>query len=242
MILTDFLDRAVRLYGDKPAIIDQKGKRYTYTDVSSRVNQLSYGLSSLGVEKGDRIAYLAPNTLEMYEGLYGIFQTGAIMVSLNTRLKPQEYLYILNDSESKLLFVDYDLYPLIEPIIDQMKTVHKIIIHGAKEDIDTHISYPLWLASQPNKFFPRIDLDENDTATLLYTSGTTGKPRGVMLTHRNNYLHALSSMHHLRVSDQDTFMHILPMFHVNEWGGRLFITQLMDPLRSCKNQRIQMKF
>ncbi|GAB4074207.1 AMP-binding protein [Barrientosiimonas marina] len=224
LLLTDFLDRAVRLYGNKPAIIDQDENSYTYSDINRRVNQLSHGLASLGVEQGDRVAYLAPNTLEMYEGFYGIFQTGAIMVSLNTRLNPREYLYILNDSGSKVLFVDYDLFPLIEPVINEMKTVQQIVIHGAENANNGYIAYPVWLQSQPEADFPRADLDENDTATLLYTSGTTGKPKGVMLTHRNNYLHALSSMHHIRVSDQDTLMHILPMFHVNGWGAPFYYT------------------
>ncbi|WP_029269168.1 long-chain-fatty-acid--CoA ligase [Virgibacillus alimentarius] len=224
LVLTDFLDRAVRLYGEKPAIIDEEGTRYTYHEINKRVNQLSHGLASLGVEKGDRVAYLAPNTLEMYEGFYGIFQVGGIMVSLNTRLKPDDYLYILNHSGSKILFVDHELISLIEPIIDQLKTVEQIIIHGASEDKGDFIAYPKWLVSQPDTAFPRADLDENDTATLLYTSGTTGKPKGVMLTHRNNYLHAMSSMHHIRVSDKDTLMHILPMFHVNGWGSPFYYT------------------
>src|SRR5699024_2835740 len=155
---------------------------------------------------------------------YGIFQVGGIMVSLNTRLKPDDYLYILNHSGSKILFVDHELISLIEPIIDQLKTVEQIIIHGASEDKGDFIAYPKWLVSQPDTAFPRADLDENDTATLLYTSGTTGKPKGVMLTHRNNYLHAMSSMHHIRVSDKDTLMHILPMFHVNGWGSPFYYT------------------
>lgn len=219
LILTDFLDRAVHLYGKKPAIIDEEGTHYTYSDINRRVNQLSYGLSSLGVEKGDHVAYLAPNTLEMYEGFYGIFQVGATMVSLNTRLSPDDYLYILDHSESKILFVDHELMHLIHPIIDKMETVEKVIIHGSSENKDDHLAYPKWLASQTDAPFPRAKLHEDDVATLLYTSGTTGKPKGVMLTHRNNYLHALSSMHHLRVSDNDTLMHILPMFHVNGWGA-----------------------
>src|SRR5690625_897402 len=224
MILTDFLDRAVHLYGNKPAIIDEEGTRYTYAEINKRVNQLSHGLASLGVKKGDRVAYLAPNTLEMYEGFYGIFQVGAAMVSLNTRLKPQDYLYILNHSESKVLFVDHELVSLIEPVIHELKTIETIIVHGATVKKDNRIAYPNWLESQSDGPFPRADLDENDLATLLYTSGTTGKPKGVMLTHRNNYMHAMSAMHHLRVSDKDTLMHILPMFHVNGWGSPFYYT------------------
>ena len=224
LILTDFLDRAVRLYGNKPAIIDENGERYTYKQINDRVNHLSYGLASVGVKKGDRVAYLAPNTLEMYEGFYGAFQLGAVMVTLNTRLTPEDYLYIINHSESKVLFVDDDLFSLVEPIIPKLQTVEKIIIHGAKEDKKGYIAYDAWLESQPAGKFPRETIDENDLSTLLYTSGTTGNPKGVMLTHRNNYLHAMSAMHHLRVSDRDTLIHILPMFHVNGWGSPFYYT------------------
>ncbi len=224
LILTDFLDRAVQLYGNKPAIIDEEGTRYTYGEINDRVNRLAHGLASLGVEKGDRVAYLAPNTLEMYEGFYGVFQTGAAMVSLNTRLKPEDYLYILNHSESKVLFADHELISLIEPVADKLETVETIIVHGAESANGGKFAYDTWLSAQPDGAFPRAALDENDLATLLYTSGTTGKPKGVMLTHRNNYLHALSAMHHLRVNDKDTLIHILPMFHVNGWGSPFYYT------------------
>src|SRR5699024_1162785 len=149
---------------------------------------------------------------------------GAAMFSLNTRLKPQDYLYILNHSESKVLFVDHELVSLIEPVIHELKTIETIIVHGDTVEKDSRIAYPNWLESQSDGPFPRADLDENDLATLLYTSGTTGKPKGVMLTHRNNYIHAMSAMHHLRVSDKDTLMHILPMFHVNGWGSPFYYT------------------
>ncbi|GAK05486.1 LOW QUALITY PROTEIN: long-chain-fatty-acid-CoA ligase [Geomicrobium sp. JCM 19037] len=223
MVLTDFLDRAVQIYGDKRAIIDQNDNVYTYKDVNDRVNQLSHGLHSFGVQKGDRVAYLAPNTLEMYEGFYGIFQLGAVMVSLNTRLKSDDYLYILNHSESRVLFVDHELYSLVEPIIPKLEHVQTIVVHGAERSSGAYYSYDDWLATQPKEPFQRAEVSENDMCSLLYTSGTTGKPKG-MLTHRNNYLHALSSMHHLRVNDEDTLIHILPMFHVNGWGSPFYYT------------------
>ncbi|WP_347862349.1 long-chain-fatty-acid--CoA ligase [Salimicrobium sp. PL1-032A] len=224
LVLTDFLDRAVRLYGKKEAIIDQDGSAHTYEGVNRRVQQLSHGLASLGVTKGDRVAYLASNTLEMFEGFYGVFQTGATMVSLNTRLKPEDYRYILDHSGSKVLFVDYELVPLIEPIKDQLETVEHILVHGRTEADEGMHGYETWLASFSDSPFKRADVKEDDTATLLYTSGTTGNPKGVMLTHRNNYLHALSIQHHLRVSDRDTLIHILPMFHVNGWGSPFYYT------------------
>ncbi|GAK13653.1 AMP-binding protein [Geomicrobium sp. JCM 19039] len=224
MVLTDFFDRAVHIYGDKRAIIDQNDNVYTYKDVNDRVNRLSHGLHSFGAQKGDRVVYLAPNTLEMYEGFYGVFQLGAVMVSLNTRLKSEDYLYILNHSESRVLFVDHELYPLVEPIIPKLEQVQTIVVHGAERSSGAYYSYDDWLANQSKESFQRAEVSENDVCSLLYTSGTTGKPKGVMLTHRNNYLHALSSMHHLRVNDEDTLIHILPMFHVNGWGSPFYYT------------------
>ncbi|MCM3740816.1 long-chain-fatty-acid--CoA ligase [Oceanobacillus luteolus] len=222
LILTQFLDRAVKLYGDKKAIINDE-RIFTYSELNDRVNQLSDGLRQLGVKKGDKVAYLAPNTVEMLEGFYGVFQLGAIMVPLNIRLKPEDYLFILNHSESKILFVDQDLYDLIIPIKDKLETVEKIIVHyhdGLCEEED----YDQFLSAYSKEPFEREDVEENDVCSLLYTSGTTGNPKGVMLTHRNNYLHALSSMHHLRVTDEDVLAHVLPMFHVNGWGSPFYYT------------------
>ncbi|WP_449540270.1 long-chain-fatty-acid--CoA ligase [Ferdinandcohnia sp. Marseille-Q9671] len=223
LLLSQFLDRAVKLYGGKTAVIDDD-KRFTYSEINERVNQLSRGLRHLGINKGDRVAYLAPNTSEMFEGFYGVLQIGAIIVPLNTRLLPTDYEYILNHSETKILFVDHELVENIEPIRANLKTVETIIVHGQQNDNEWTISYEEWLARFETTSIDRPEMDESDIATLLYTSGTTGKPKGVMLSHRSNYLHALTTMHHLRVSDRDTLLHILPMFHVNGWGSPFYYT------------------
>mgnify|MGYP005827956557 CR=1 FL=1 len=222
LVLTQFLDRAVSLYGDKKAIICDE-RVFTYKELNDRVNSLSDGLRKLGIQKGDRVAYLAPNTVEMLEGFYGVFQLGAVMVPLNIRLRPDDYLFILNHSESKVLFVDQELYHLIQPIKDKLDTIEKIIIHY-HDGVSGEINYDEWLKDHSSGPFNREPLDEQDVSSLLYTSGTTGNPKGVMLTHRNNYLHALSSMHHLRVSDEDVLVHVLPMFHVNGWGSPFYYT------------------
>lgn len=222
LVLTDFLDRAVALYGDKEAIFCDD-RSFTYKQLGERVNRLAHGLKDLGVQKGDRIAYLAPNTVEMLEGFYGVFMLGGIMVPLNIRLKPDDYLFILNHSESKVLFVDQELYHLIVPIKDKLQTVETIIVHY-KDEETTEIGYDVWLAGKDEKAFAREVLDEEDVCSLLYTSGTTGNPKGVMLTHRNNYLHAITTMHHLRVRDNDVLLHILPLFHVNGWGSPFYYT------------------
>lgn len=222
LILTQFLDRAVKLYGEKEAIINDD-RVFTYHELNERVNQLSRGLKRLGVKKGDRVAYLAPNSVEMLEGFYGVFQLGAVMVPLNIRLKPEDYLFILNHSESKVLFVDQDLYELIKPIKDQLETVEEIIVHYHNGSCEER-NYDEFLLAHSAEAFEREYLEETDVCSLLYTSGTTGNPKGVMLTHRNNYLHALTSMHHLRVTDEDVLAHVLPMFHVNGWGSPFYYT------------------
>ncbi|WP_409253833.1 long-chain-fatty-acid--CoA ligase [Bacillus sp. SCS-153A] len=221
LVLTDFLDRAVEQYGEKVALIDDE-KRLTYKQLNVRVNQLSRGLKSLGVEKGDKVAYLSPNTIEMLEGFYGVFQVGGVMTPLNTRLKPADYKFILTHSESKVLFVDEELYPLVASILSEVSGLTHVIIHG--KQIDGYPAYDEWRTQYSGEDFEREELDENDIASLLYTSGTTGDPKGVLLTHRSNYLHALSAMHHLRVTDQDTLLHVLPMFHVNGWGSPFYYT------------------
>ncbi|MBT2756443.1 long-chain-fatty-acid--CoA ligase [Mesobacillus foraminis] len=222
MVLTQFLDRAVSLYGEKRAIICEE-RVFTYKELNERVKRLAAGLRKLGIRKGDRVAYLAPNSVEMLEGFYGVFELGAIMVPLNIRLKPEDYLFILNHSESKVLFVDQELYHLIQPIKDQLESVEKIIVHYSEEGCG-ETGYDQWLGSHSPKEFDRELLGEQDVCSLLYTSGTTGKPKGVMLTHRNNYVHALTTMHHLRVSDEDVLLHVLPMFHVNGWGSPFYYT------------------
>ncbi|TCN27931.1 AMP-binding enzyme [Mesobacillus foraminis] len=222
MVLTQFLDRAVSLYGEKRAIICEE-RVFTYKELNERVKRLAAGLKKLGIRKGDRVAYLAPNSVEMLEGFYGVFELGAIMVPLNILLKSEDYLFILNHSESKVLFVDQELYHLIQPIKDQLESVEKIIVHYSEEGCG-ETGYDQWLGSHSPEAFDRELLGEQDVCSLLYTSGTTGKPKGVMLTHRNNYVHALSTMHHLRVSDEDVLLHVLPMFHVNGWGSPFYYT------------------
>ena len=221
LVLTDFLDRAVEQYGEKVAIIDDE-KRLTYKQLNGRVNQLSRGLKEFGITRGDKVAYLAPNTTEMLEGFYGVYSVGGVMTPLNTRLKPADYQFILTHSESKALFVDEELYPLVQPILSDVPNLWHVVIHG--ESKDGYPSYDEWRRGYSSDDFDRVELEETDIASLLYTSGTTGDPKGVLLTHRSNYLHALSSMHHLRVTDQDTLLHVLPMFHVNGWGSPFYYT------------------
>ncbi len=223
LIIPHFLKRAVKLYEDKIAIIGDN-ESFTYKEVNNRVNQLSHGLINLGVENGDRVAYLSTNTPEMYEGFYSVTQIGAVFVPLNTRLSADDFIYIINHSGAKALYVDKNFIPIILSIKDCLKEIKVIISNDSETEDSDIVFYNDILNNNKKDNINYFNIDENDLATLLYTSGTTGNPKGVMLTHRNNYLHAMSAMHHLQVSDRDVLLHVLPMFHVNGWGSPFYYT------------------
>ncbi|RYL91016.1 long-chain-fatty-acid--CoA ligase [Sporolactobacillus sp. THM7-4] len=219
LFIPDLLKRAVKYYPNKLAVIDGE-IRLTYLQLQERVNRLSWMLTGLGVEKGDRVAYLAPNTLQMLEGMFGVMQIGAVTVPLNTRLIPPDYAYIINNSGAKVLMVDADLVPLIEPVKQELRQVRHFIVlpspNGSKREGWT--GYERLLATYPAEE-PKIpEMDELNLASLLYTSGTTGHPKGVMHSHRSLFFNVLNTIIHLKVSDHDVLLHTLPLFHVNGWG------------------------
>ncbi|WP_027417822.1 long-chain-fatty-acid--CoA ligase [Aneurinibacillus terranovensis] len=217
-LLQDFLKRAVYHYPDKTAIVDGD-RRFTYKEIEKRVNRLSNALKERGIEKGDRIAVLSPNRVEMFETFYAAFQLGAVVVPLNTRLVPGDYDYIVNHSGAKLFMVDAELIALVKPVLANLKNV------------ETYISLPVAGYPVPeswtsyDEFFESASdspvyttMDESDMATILYTSGTTGRPKGVIQTHRSLYTNAINTIIHVKADDSDVLLHTLPMFHVNGWG------------------------
>lgn len=218
MLINDFLKRAVYLYPQKVAVIEGE-KRITYKELQERVNRLANTLRSLGVNKGDRVAYLSPNTLAMFEGFYAVMQIGAIMVPLNTRLIPDDYNYIVNHCGAKVFCVDADLNHLINPIRDQLdKVEHFILLPNEKRATEEGwLTYDALLEEASPAYYA-AEMEETDSATILYTSGTTGRPKGVIQSHRSLYFNALNTIIHLRATDQDVLLHTLPMFHVNGWG------------------------
>ncbi|MEW9673704.1 long-chain-fatty-acid--CoA ligase [Ammoniphilus sp. 3BR4] len=219
LFIPDLLKRAVTNYPEKIAVIEDD-TRLTYKQFQERVNRLSNLLISMGVQKGDRVAYLAPNTLQMLEGFYGVMQIGAIMVPFNTRLIPSDYAYMINHSGAKVVMADAELAHLIEAVKDELPDVKRFVLLPYEKETEREgwEAYDSLLASA----FPAIPdipvMNELDIATILYTSGTTGRPKGVMHSHRSLYFNALNTIIHLRVSDRDTLLHTLPLFHVNGWG------------------------
>ncbi|AXF57166.1 long-chain-fatty-acid--CoA ligase [Salicibibacter kimchii] len=221
----DWKRRAIKYYPEKIAVIDEE-KQFTYKEFGERSDRLSVALDEAGVQKGDHVAVMIPNTHYMLESFYGICQLGAAMVPLNYRLSAEDLEYIMNHSDAKMLIVDEAFTEPIEEIREKL-SLEKIIIvsvEGHSSSLDG-IDYEEFIRTVPSDAAPpEVDIDENQLLTLNYTSGTTSKPKGVMLTHRANYMNAANFMYHLNVRHDDIYLHTLPMFHANGWGGVWAIT------------------
>ncbi|MBI2761084.1 MAG: long-chain-fatty-acid--CoA ligase [Chloroflexi bacterium] len=227
MLVSDFLRRAVHLYPDREAIIDGD-VRYTYAQFQVRVDRLANGLAALGVQKGDRVALLAPNNHRFLECFYGVTAIGAVLVPLNYRLVPSDFTYIINHGEAVAFIIDDELLPVANQIRPELTSIkHWICWSSAGESVpDGWQDYDALLAGASSDIPPDPGLDENDLATLNYTSGTTARPKGVMMTHRNLYANALNFIAHLAITDRDTILHTLPMFHANGWGSPFAVTAM----------------
>ncbi|MDN7228048.1 long-chain-fatty-acid--CoA ligase [Planococcus sp. N064] len=221
----DWKRRAIKYYPEKIAVIDED-KRFTYKEFGKRTDQLSIALHNAGIQAGDHVAVMLPNTHYMLECFYGICQLGAVMVPLNYRLTAKDLEYIINHSDAKMLIVDAEFGKLIEDIQDQLPIEKFIIVEVAGcESAINGVAYEEFISDVPEDVqLPQVDIDENQMLTLNYTSGTTSNPKGVMLTHRSNYLNAANFLHHLNVVHDDVYLHTLPMFHANGWGGIWAIT------------------
>jgi fatty-acyl-CoA synthase len=221
----DWKRRAVKYYPQKTAVIDGE-KEFTYQEFGQRADQLSAALHQSGIEKGDHVAVMLPNTHYMLECFYGICQLGAVMVPLNYRLSAEDLEYIIKHSDSKMLIVDEEFSAPIEEIVDNLAMEQIIIVHVQGHVTSLNgVDYEGFLQhGNEYKALPEMEIDENQLLTLNYTSGTTSKPKGVMLTHRGNYLNAANFLYHLGVNHDDVYLHTLPMFHANGWGGVWAIT------------------
>ena len=223
MTTLDYLDRAVDNYDDVTGIIAHDGTEYTYAEVNDRINQLAHALSERGVSRGDRVALLAPNTHYFIETLYATNKLGAVFVPLNYRLQPNEFEYILNDCAATTVIADYQFAENLEPIRDSVPA--ETFIGYEADSIDGEWDdYEAVLADQSTEEPDRPDIDEDDDASINYTSGTTGDPKGVVRTHRTEHWHALVLNQHMEIRDDDNYLWTLPMFHCNGWGHTYAIT------------------
>ncbi|MGH9786487.1 MAG: AMP-binding protein, partial [Terriglobia bacterium] len=217
-----FLERSAIVFADKTAIV-YEDRRYSYSEFHRRVHRLASALRRAGIERGDRVAVLAPNIPAMVEAHFAAPLAGAILVTINTRLNSNEIAYILNHSGAKLLVVDSELASLIAPVTAQLTATRQFVIvrdtraeSPAQSQIDGK-DYEDFLATGNEEFEDvRLD-DENDAISVNYTSGTTGKPKGVLYTHRGAYLNALGVTEMLEVQSRSNYLWVVPMFHCNGW-------------------------
>jgi fatty-acyl-CoA synthase len=206
-----FLARSAYCFPDKVAVV-HGARRYTYRQFQERVHRLASALRAAGLGKHDRVAFLCPNSPPMLEAHYGVPLAGGILVSINTRLSPDEIGYILRHSGSRFLFVDAELLPLVQSLDLSDLSVVRVDDTGAAGD-----PYEAFLAGgSPAPVASWLE-DEEETISINYTSGTTGRPKGVMYTYRGAFLNAVGEIIETGMSWDTRYLWTLPMFHCNGW-------------------------
>lgn len=223
MTTLDFIDRAVNLYEDVIGMVSHEGAEFSYGEFNDRVNQLAHALADVGVGQGDRVAMLAPNTHYFIEALYAANKLGASFAPLNYRLTPEDYEYILNDCGADVIIADYEYAEKVEEIRDEVPA-ETFVGYRAEAIAGNWQDYEAFIGDCETVEPDRPTISEDDEATINYTSGTTGDPKGVVRTHRTEHWHALVLNQHMEIRDDDTYLWTLPMFHCNGWGHTYAIT------------------
>jgi fatty-acyl-CoA synthase len=208
-----------RVFADSEVITweGDHARRASFAKVAERAERLAAALTRLGVKRGDRVGTFAWNTQEHLEAYLAVPAMGAVLHTLNIRLFPEQIVYITNHAEDSVVILDAQLAPLFEKVRSQLKTVKHVIVFGG--DAPGALKYEELLAAEkPGFVWP--DVDERSAAAMCYTSGTTGNPKGVVYSHRSNYLHSMavcagSCFGH---GEKDKILPIVPMFHANAWG------------------------
>jgi fatty-acyl-CoA synthase len=209
----EFARRARRLYRDREGVVDGE-LRFTFGEFLERCDRWSTALQSLGIGQGERVAYIAPNTHAHLEAYYAVPQIGAVLVPVNFRLKPEDFAYIINHCGAKAVCVHPDHIGAIDSIRDQIPAAEVFVaLEGSG---DGWLDYEQTLASHGPEFEP-VEINESDLITINYTSGTTARPKGVMITHRNAYINIMGTLAQHHLSPADRYLWTLPMFHANGW-------------------------
>ena len=228
LLVSTIIDYAARHFGSSEIVsrrVEGDMHRYTYRDLHQRARRMANVLTGLGVQMGDRVATLAWNGYRHMELYYAVSGSGAVLHTMNPRLHPEQIAYIANHAEDQYLFFDLTFLPLIEAVAAHCKTVKAFVLMCGRERMpkETKIAnllcYEDLIASSSDDYtWPQFD--ENSAASLCYTSGTTGNPKGALYSHRSTVLHAYGSAmpNALNVSAADTVLPVVPMFHVNAWG------------------------
>ncbi len=221
------IDRAAIWHGNREIVtrsVEGPIVRTTFGEVHGRAKRVSNALAGWGVKLGDRIATLGWNTARHMEAWYGIMGMGAICHTLNPRLFPEQLAFIINHAEDKIIFVDLTFVPLLEAIIAHCPTVERVVVmtdewNMPQSKLPNAECYEAVLAEQSDSF-AWGGFDERTACGLCYTSGTTGDPKGVLYSHRSNFLHTLITMSSdvMGITGSDVILPVVPMFHANAWG------------------------
>lgn len=197
----------------------------TYAEMFEQAKRVSAALKGSGIQMGDRVATLAWNSDRHMETWYGAMGIGAVLHTVNPRLFPEQLTYIINHAEDKILFLDTTFLPIIENIQESLGTIQSYVIYCKEDDMPDHklakktVSYEAYLGGQ-SLDTPWGGFDENTACGMCYTSGTTGNPKGVLYSHRSNFLHSLLTLQRdvMNLSVHDVVLPVVPMFHANAWG------------------------
>jgi fatty-acyl-CoA synthase len=220
----EFRDRAATFFGDKVGVIDGDAA-FTYRDFATRTHRLANAMVGLGVSPGDRVSFITFNTHHLLEAYYGVIEAGAVLNPINIRLAPHEIEYILGHAASTVVFFHRDFAPLVEAIGPRLSPRPTfVVLDGDAGGVADHGYEALLASASTAPLDPEID--ENALAELFYTSGTTGLPKGVAMTHRELYLHSLAAQIGLAFTEDDVVLHVVPLFHVNGWGTPHFLTMV----------------
>jgi fatty-acyl-CoA synthase len=218
----DFRDRAAAYFGDKIGVVDGE-TQLTYRAFAERTHRLANALYDLGLQPGDRVSFITYNTHHLLEAYYGVLEAGMVLNPVNIRLTPREIAYILDHAGARAVFFHKDFLPLVEALVPNLTTRPQfVVMEGEAGGPATHEYEALLAQASTEPRHPQVD--ENAMAELFYTSGTTGLPKGVALSHRALYLHALNAEIALRFDEDDVVLHVVPLFHVNGWGVPHFVT------------------
>jgi fatty-acyl-CoA synthase len=201
-----FLERTALAFPGRTAVVDGP-RRLTWAELRERTRRLAVALQQSGIARGDRVAFLAPNVPELLEAHYGVPRAGGVLVAINTRLTADEIAYILRHSGARILVVDESLLHLVGNDVP----LERVLVCGEGGDYETFLE-----SAGDGEPEDRLETEE-DTISINYTSGTTGRPKGVMYTHRGAYLNALAEAHHARLDARSVYLWTLPMFHCNGW-------------------------
>jgi fatty-acyl-CoA synthase len=206
-----FLQRSACVFPGKTAVV-HGDRRYTYQQFAARVNRLASGLRAAGMQKHDRVGFLCPNTPAMLEAHFGVPLAGGIIVAINIRLNTEEIGYILRHSGARFLFVDHELGPTVISLDLSGLTVIRVADSGVADD-----PYEAFLETGSPEPVESWLEDEEETIAINYTSGTTGRPKGVMFTHRGAWINAVGEIIETGMGFDTTYLWTLPMFHCNGW-------------------------